>query len=194
MQPHVFLTVFSIIFMAELPDKTAFATMLMASRGRPFAVFTGVAAAFVVQSLVAVAFGGVIGLLPQSLVHAAAGALFLGFAAHTWFFHKDEKEEEAPKISKRAKFFAAAWKSFMVIFIAEWGDITQLATASLAARYHENLLTVLLSATLALWGVTCLAIFVGRHAGHKLPADTLRKLSVAVFVAVGLWFLAEAWL
>jgi Ca2+/H+ antiporter, TMEM165/GDT1 family len=190
---HVFLTVFAIIFMAELPDKTAFATMLMASRGKPFAVFTGVAAAFIVQSLVAVLFGSVIGLLPETWVHAAAGALFLGFAAHTWFFHdKEEKEEEAPKISSRAKFLNAAWKSFMVIFIAEWGDITQLATASLAARFHENLVAVFCSATLALWAVTCIAIFVGRHAGHKIPSEVLKKLSVAVFIGVGAWFLAEA--
>ena len=94
----LFVSIFSLIFVAELPDKTAFATLLMASRGRPVAVFLGVAGAFLVQSAVAVGFGSLIALLPERWVHLAAGIMFLGFAAHTWF-QKDEEEvveENAP--------------------------------------------------------------------------------------------------
>lgn len=196
MELQIFCSVFAIIFVGELPDKTALATLMMASKGRPLAVFSGVALAFVVQSLVAIAFGGVIGLFPEKWVHTIAGLLFIGFAAHMWHsHHKDKKEkEQPPKIAARAKFWQAAWKAFVVIFIAEWGDITQLATASLAARYHGHLLTVFAAATLALWSVTAIAVLIGKKVGLAAHVDALTKMGVVVFTAAGLWFLAEAWL
>jgi putative Ca2+/H+ antiporter (TMEM165/GDT1 family) len=195
MDVNIFATVFALIFAAELPDKTAFATFLMATRGKPLAIFTGVAAAFVVQSLIAVIGGSLIGLLPEKWVHMGAGLLFIGFAAHTWFFHdKEEKEaeEETPKISSRVKFWSAAWKSFVVIFIAEWGDMTQLATASLAARYHEHPYTVFFSATLALWAVTAIAVFAGKKARHVIHINMLKNISTVLFTVVGVYFVAVA--
>lgn len=195
MEAGVFPTVFALIFMAELPDKTAFATFLMATRGRPQAIFIGVAAAFLAQSLIAVGCGSLIGLLPAPYVQAGAGLLFLGFAAHTWFFHDKEeavaesKSAEAPALTQ---FGAAVWRSFLVIFVAEWGDITQLATASLAARYHDSLLAVFLAATLALWCVTGVAVAAGKKVGHVVHVTVLKKASTALFAAVGLYFIASA--
>jgi len=195
MEISVFITVFTLIFMAELPDKTAFATFLMATRGKPLPIFIGVAAAFIMTSLTAVAFGSLIGLLPEKWVHAGAGVLFIGFAAHTWFFHdKDETEvkHDTPAISARVEFKSAAWKSFLVIFIAEWGDITQLATVSLAARFHESLITVFLASTLALWSVTALAVIAGKKVGHAVHADLLKKVSAILFVGIGIYFIMTA--
>jgi putative Ca2+/H+ antiporter (TMEM165/GDT1 family) len=189
---QLFLSVFSIIFIAELPDKTAFATLLMATRGRPMAIFLGVAAAFVVQSLVAVAFGSLIGLLPARWVHLAAGLLFIGFAWHTWSQQEEESsKEEAVKEPETVMFFRAAWKAFVVIFIAEWGDLTQIATASLAARYHESVWTVFFSAILALWAVTALAVFVGHRVKHVIHTEILKKVSTLVFVLVGIYFITS---
>jgi putative Ca2+/H+ antiporter (TMEM165/GDT1 family) len=188
----LFFSTFSLIFIAELPDKTAFATLLMATRGRPLAIFLGVASAFVIQSIVAVSFGSLIGMLPERWVHLGAGLMFIGFAYHTWFHHDEEEaktEEETPTISGRTKFFKSAWKAFLVIFIAEWGDLTQLATASIAAHYHEALLTILLAATLALWSVTAIAIFVGHKVKHVIHATVLKKISTVVFVLVGFYFI-----
>ena len=188
----LFFSIYSLIFVAELPDKTAFATLLMAARGKAIAVFCGVCLAFVVQSLVAVAFGGLIGLLPERWVHLGAGILFLLFAAHTWF-HRDEEEAEeeksATEISERTIFLAAAWRAFVVIFIAEWGDLTQLATASLAAHYHEFPITVFSAATLALWSVTAIAVLVGSKMKHVIHVDWLKKISVVVFTLVGFYFI-----
>lgn len=195
MDINLFAAVFTLIFIAELPDKTAFATFLMATRGRALAIFTGVAFAFVVQSLIAVAGGSLIGLLPEKWVHAGAGLLFIGFAAHTWFFHdkeEEEAEEHTPQISARVKFWSAAWKSFVVIFIAEWGDMTQLATASLAARYHEHPYTVFFSATLALWAVTAIAVFAGKKAGHAIHINVLKNASAVLFACVGIYFVLSA--
>ena len=196
MEINIFLTVFTLIFMAELPDKTAFATFLMATRGKALPIFIGVAAAFIIQSLVAVGFGSLIGLLPERWVHAGAGVLFIVFAAHTWFFHdKDEAEikHDTPMVSARVKFRSAVWKSFMVIFIAEWGDITQLTTASLAARFHEHPITVFLAATMALWCVTALAVVAGKKVGHAVHVDVLKKVSTILFAGVGIYFIATAW-
>jgi putative Ca2+/H+ antiporter (TMEM165/GDT1 family) len=193
---NIFITVFALIFVAELPDKTAFATFLMATRGKPLAIFAGVAAAFVVQSLIAVGFGSLIGLMPEKWVHAGTGLLFLGFAAHTWFFHDKEEaevEDSAPELSSRLKFWVTAWKSFVVIFIAEWGDMTQLATASLAARYHDHPAIVFLSATLALWAVTVIAVFAGKKAGQAVHTGVLKKLGTALFACAGLYFVASVW-
>lgn len=195
MEISIFLTVFTLIFVAELPDKTAFATFLMATRGKALPIFIGVAAAFIMTSLMAVAFGSLIGLLPEKGVHIGAGVLFIGFAAHTWFFHdKDEAavEQDTPVVSERVQFRSAAWRSFIVIFIAEWGDLTQLATASLAARFHESLITVFLAATLALWAVTALAVVAGKKVGHVIHVDLLKKISTILFAGIGIYFIVTA--
>jgi putative Ca2+/H+ antiporter (TMEM165/GDT1 family) len=135
MNPSLFLSTFSPIFLAELPDKTAFATLLMSSKGRATAVFAGVALAFLVQSAIAVAMGGLIGLLPARWVHLGTGILFIGFALHSYFFHDKEEKETEEQINPnpgKGSFLKAAAKAFLVIFIAEWGDLTRLATASIA--------------------------------------------------------------
>jgi len=59
-------TVFTVIFLLELPDKTALAALLLATRHRPLPVFLGAAAAFVIQSMVAVLAGSLLGLLPRA--------------------------------------------------------------------------------------------------------------------------------
>lgn len=195
MEINIFFSVFAIIFAAELPDKTAFATLLMATRGKAGAIFLGVAAAFTVQSLVAVCFGSLLGLLPEKIVHIGAGLAFLAFAGHAWFFHEEEEqkmEEDTPAISSRVKFWSAAWKAFAVIFIAEWGDLTQLATGSLAARYNDHLLTVFCAATLALWCVTGIAIFAGKKIGRVVHLGALKKISTILFAGVGVYFLISA--
>lgn len=192
MDGALFLSIFCVIFLAELPDKTAFATLLMATRGNPLAIFIGVAAAFLVQTIVAVIFGSLLGLFPAQWVHIGAGVLFIAFALHTWFFHDQEEaatEKSTPVISEKFQFLKASWKSFLVIFIAEWGDLTQLATASLAAKYKDALWTVFGAAVLALWAVTAIAILVGAKVKHVIHARILKKVSTVVFLIVGIYFI-----
>lgn len=191
----LFISTFSLIFIAELPDKTALATVMMATRGRPRPIFTGVALAFLIQCLVAVALGSVIGLLPPRWVHVGAGLMFLGFAVHTWYFRAREEEIEsqlAASGSSRHTFLKDASSAFMVIFIAEWGDLTQLATASMAARYTEFPVTILAASVCALWSVAAIAIFVGNRMTRVLEGQWLHYLGTAVFAGVGSWFLVLA--
>ncbi|HEX4049156.1 MAG TPA: TMEM165/GDT1 family protein [Elusimicrobiota bacterium] len=188
--PALFAGAFGLIFLAELPDKTAVATMLLATRRRPLAVFLGAAGAFAVQSFVAVAFGGVLSLLPARAVRAGAGLLFLGFAWAMWTGGGGDAAG-VDGAGDGESFARAAAASFAVIFVAEWGDLTQLATAALAARERRPL-TVFLGATAALWCVAALAVAAGRQLKGRFEPRRLEKAAAVVFALTGLYFLLKA--
>ncbi len=188
---HLFFTVFGIIFLAELPDKTALATLLLATRSDSRAVFVGVASAFLVQTLVAAIFGKFISLLPGRYVHIGAGLMFLGFAVHMWRSRTEADEEIKTRGNVALGFWKACWAAFTVIFIAEWGDLTQIATASLIARYQQNQITVFIAALLALWVVTGLAIFAGQRIHRVVKPALLKSACILLFAAVGIYFLVD---
>lgn len=180
-------SVFTLIFLLELPDKTALAALLLATRHRPLPVFVGVAAAFVVQSAIAVFAGSLFGLLPRQPVRIGAGLLFLLMAAVLVRRNlKAAEVQEAREVEREErKHQRPLITSFMVVFIAEWGDLTQLATAALQARYREPLL-VFTSATLALWAVTAIAVGLGNRLGAAIPERPLQLGAAAVMVVVAI--------
>jgi Ca2+/H+ antiporter, TMEM165/GDT1 family len=183
--PKLFLSTFGVIFVAELPDKTVFATLLLATSKHPLAVFLGVAGAFAVQSLVAVTLGSVLSFLPEVAVKIGAAGLFFVFAISMWL-RKELAEQEAHMAhATRAAFWQTVTSSFVVIFIAEWGDFTQLATAALEARYRSPL-TILLSAILALWCVTAMAIVIGHRLKQLMRPELLQKIAAIAFAIVGI--------
>src|SRR5579871_866809 len=124
----LFTSTFILIFISELPDKTAFASVLMATRNRPLPVFVGAAGAFVVQSIVAVTFGSVLTLLPAKWVHLGAAIMFFVLSVSMW---RRDGPDESTSNSKTSndRFLSTVTSAFVLIFIAEWGDLTQLATA-----------------------------------------------------------------
>lgn len=192
----LFLSTFSLVFLAELPDKTALATLLLAAKGGKGAVFTGVALAFLVQCLIAVAVGGLLGKLPPMAVKTGTGILFLLFAFLTFQKREGGEEKESDENggmngSGKKRFLALAGKAFFVIFVAEWGDLTQLTTASLSARYQEPL-TIFSASLLALWSVTALAVILGEKIGKLFSPRKLLTGSSVLFALMGLWFLYEA--
>jgi putative Ca2+/H+ antiporter (TMEM165/GDT1 family) len=178
-----FLSVFGVIFVAELPDKTALAALVLASRHKPAPVWIGASLALTVQSLVAVAAGSLFALLPARAVHIGSGIAFLVSAVFMWRRHE---EADAIKDGEGALGF---WKTFgttfAVVFIAEWGDLTQVGTAALAARYHAPV-TVFSGATAALWAVAGIAVFVGNRAGKLLDPNRTKRIAAVVFAVVGL--------
>lgn len=186
----LFFTVFGLIFAAELPDKTALAALVLATRHRPFPVFLGAGAALAVQSLVAVVAGHLFSLLPHRPVQVAAGLLFLVSAVVMWV-RKEESEEELEGDRPSAGFWATTGLVFTIVFIAEWGDLTQLATAALAAQYRAPTI-VFASATLALWAVTAIAVFVGNHAGKFLDPHLTQRVAAVLFALVGAALLVHA--
>jgi putative Ca2+/H+ antiporter (TMEM165/GDT1 family) len=182
----VFFSVFGVIFVAELPDKTALAAVVLATRFSALAVFLGTAAALTIQSGVAVAAGSLISLLPARYVHVGAGILFLASAVVMWRRKDDAPEEERGSDSGSPATFGKAFATvFTVVFIAEWGDLTQIGTAALAARYRAPF-TVFAGSTLALWSVAAIAVFVGNRAAKFLDPDKLQKVAAVVFAAIGL--------
>lgn len=185
----LFASAFALIFLAELPDKTAFSTVVMASRGRPAAVFAGVSAAFLVQTLAAVLFGRVLGLVDPRLIHAGAGALFLFFAWKMWTRPPEETPGESSRADSRSALRTAV-SSFTVIFLAEWGDFSQLATAALVA-HHGRPAIVFLAASSALITVTALAVTLGHQLKSRIHPERISKAAAAVFALAGLYFLLQ---
>jgi putative Ca2+/H+ antiporter (TMEM165/GDT1 family) len=179
---ELLVTVYTVVFLAELPDKTALAALVLATRNRPYPVFLGTAAALTVQTVVAVAAGHLLSLLPARVVHTAAGAAFLVSALVMWFRKSDGEDEPDP--SGGRGFWRTAWLVFGVVFVAEWGDLTQIATAGLAARYAAPL-AVFAGATAALWSVAAIAVFVGHRAGKLLSPRVTQKVAAVAFALVG---------
>ncbi|MFF8677942.1 TMEM165/GDT1 family protein [Streptomyces sp. NPDC015237] len=181
--------VFGVVFLAELPDKTALAGLVLGTRYRASYVFAGVAAAFAVHVVLAVAAGSVLTLLPQQLVHALTGVLFLGGAA-VLLMKKDEEGEEVRKPEDQS-FWKVSGAGFMLILVAEFGDLTQIMTANLAARYDDPL-SVGLGAVLALWAVAGLGIVGGKALMKRVPLRLITKVAALLMLGLGVWSLWEA--
>lgn len=181
--------VFGVVFLAELPDKTALAGLVLGTRYRASYVFAGVAAAFLLHVVLAVAAGSVLTLLPQQLVAAVTGVLFLGGAA-VLLFKKGDDEEEVRK-PRDQSFWRVSGAGFMLILVAEFGDLTQIMTANLAARYDDPF-SVGLGAVLALWAVAGLGIVGGKALMKRVPLKLITQIAAVLMLALGAWSLWEA--
>ena len=191
---------FGAIFVVELPDKTFIATLVLSTKFRPLLVWIGVGLAFAVQTLVAVALGKVAGLLPDTLVHVATAAMFLVGAAillrTAGSADEDEVESEseyAAKVSTTTTgVVTAVMTSFLVLFAAEWGDLSQLLTLSLVAKYDDPV-SVFIGAWGALLTVSGLAVIVGRVLLNHVRLSVLHYVGAGVCVlmaGITVWELA----
>lgn len=189
----IILSTFAIVFIAELPDKTALASLVLATRYRAREVIAGAWLAFLVQTGVAVAAGSLLELLPARPIRIAAGVGFLIFAVLA--LRRDEGEEldqEAGEVRLWRLRRTSPWlTSFLVVFAAEWGDLTQLATAALVARTHRPL-AVALGAVPALWCVTVIAAVAGSQMSRVLSPERLKRFSAALFTVVGVIIIVTA--
>jgi Ca2+/H+ antiporter, TMEM165/GDT1 family len=182
----IIAAVFPAIFIGELPDKTMFASLVMASRGKPLSVWLGAAGAFLVHVLIAVSIGeGLVTLLPHHVLDFVVAGLFAVSAAAAFIAARsaDEHEEEIIVEHAAGRVFVTA---FVVIFLAEWGDLTQVLTANLAARYHSAL-SVGIGAVLGLWAVSAIAVVGGSGLLGRLPARQLRLATGVVLSGLAIW-------
>jgi putative Ca2+/H+ antiporter (TMEM165/GDT1 family) len=181
MHPGIILIVFGVIFIAELPDKSFFAALILGSRYKGWYVWLGAATAFLIHVVIAVAAGKLLTLLPHRIVEAVIAALFLA-GALLLFFGKHGLEEHPLHIDRTSlqprfsKVFATA---FSVTFLGEWGDITQITTANYAARYHAPL-SVGIGAVAALWAVSALAITAGSKVFKLGSPKILQRITAGV--------------
>jgi len=229
----VLLIAFALVLPVELPDKTLVATMLLAARYRPLPVFVGVCCAFAVQCVIAVAFGGLLTLLPPRVVAAVVTLLFAGGAAvllregfgphraaapdgppgaaepdgtgatagvddaggvhgagvdgasNVNGLHGSGGIADAtrPAVARSSRRIAIT--AFGVLFVAEFGDASQLATAALTARYGAPL-SVGLGAWLALVSVAAIAVLIGKRVGDRLPRHLFQRVAGGVFAVLAL--------
>jgi Ca2+/H+ antiporter, TMEM165/GDT1 family len=178
----VIAAAFILVLPVELPDKTLFATLVLATRFKPLPVFVGVGSAFAVQCLIAVLAGSLLTLLPDAVVSSVVAVLFLVGAVILWRSVRSgaEEEDDLADTPAHPSFLKAAAISFGVLFAAEWGDLSQLATAGLAARYNDPL-SVFIGAWAALLVVSGLAVFLGRKLADKLPIRLIRIVAASLF-------------
>jgi putative Ca2+/H+ antiporter (TMEM165/GDT1 family) len=182
----VALTSFLAVLPAELPDKTVLACLILSSRYRPWYVFAGAAAAFTAQVALAVAAGGALSLLPHRTVEALAAAAFLAGAVLLWRQSRRDDKDDEDDIGRdglRNGFWPVAATSFAVVFLAEFGDLTQFLTVSLAARYHDPL-AVGVGATLALWVAAGAAVLVGWRLLKIIPVKWLTRVAAVIMLAL----------
>jgi putative Ca2+/H+ antiporter (TMEM165/GDT1 family) len=179
----VVLAAFVLILPVELPDKTLFATLVLATRFPALPVFIGVGLAFGLQVVIAVTAGSLLSLLPDAVVSAVVTVLFLVGAVLLWREARKgaEDTEAATQAREQTSFLRAAAVSFGVLFAAEWGDLSQLATAGLAARYAEPL-SVFVGAWAALLVISGLAAFLGRKLADRLPVALLHRVAAGLFL------------
>lgn len=199
-------TTAALIFPAELPDKTFIATLVLATRFPRRAVWLGVVAAFAVQVTIAVLAGGLLSLAPEKLVLGIVFVLFTvgavilirqGLTSRTVALARAEGEiaetENAEQITHmpiRPGFLMVFTTSFAVIFTAEWGDLSQLFTAGLAARTGDPL-SVGIGAWLALAAVAALATFIGGYVQDRFPLWRIRLISGAILAILAVWTAVE---
>jgi Ca2+/H+ antiporter, TMEM165/GDT1 family len=180
---------FWLIFVAELGDKTLFMVLLLSSRYPPLRVFAGAALAFLVHGLIAVGLGQLIGALPHEVIRYGSAALFLWFGA-ALLLKSGDANAESPLDRGAANPILT---SFVMIFVAEWGDATQILGAVLVANNLARLgrlqasIAVLVGGVFGLWLGTALAAAVGHRAGRWLPEGPLRKLAGICFLIVAVY-------
>lgn len=169
------LGVFALVFVAELPDKTMIATLIMGSRYRPVLIWIGATAAFGVHVTIAVLAGRLLALLPHRWVEVVTAVLFAGGAAYLLLVPEKEQEEEgAEEVERAPGGLRPVATAFAVIFVGEFGDLTQILTANLAAKYHSPW-SVWVGAFAALASVAALGAFGGRVLLRVLPLAVIRK-------------------
>jgi putative Ca2+/H+ antiporter (TMEM165/GDT1 family) len=182
---------FAVVLSAELPDKTVLACLLMGSRYRPGYVFAGAGAAFAVHVVLAVVAGSLLRLLPHRPVEVFVGVLFIAGAVILWRQRNGAGDEFAVDQEAKNRFLPVAAMAFAVVFVAEFGDLTQIVMASLAVSHHDPL-AVGIGSVLALWLAAGLAIIGGRGLLRIVPMIWVTRGAALLMLALAGTTLAAA--
>ncbi|MDQ1702916.1 MAG: Ca2+/H+ antiporter, family [Frankiaceae bacterium] len=194
MNALVVLTTAALVLVAELPDKSMFAVLVLGTRFSRVPVMVGAATAFAVHVVIAVLGGHLLSLLPHRVTAAVVTLLFAGGAV--WMFRahpesdgdlSDEERQAEERIGRDHSAVRVAAVTFGFVFIGEWGDITQLLIANLAARYDA--LSVGIGGVIGLWSAVVLAVTLGAALLRRLPPKLFQRIAafaLAVFAVLSL--------
>jgi putative Ca2+/H+ antiporter (TMEM165/GDT1 family) len=178
----VALTTFAVILLAELPDKTALASLVLGTRYRPVPVLVGICAAFAVHVVLAVVAGSLLSLLPHRTLEIVVAAGFLAGAVLLLTGRKPAADAAEPG-RRSERFWPAAWMGFAVILVAEFGDLTQVVIANLTARYSDPI-AVGAGAVAAMWAVAAIAVIGGKALLRLVPVRLFTRAAAACMVAL----------
>ncbi len=184
-----FAEVFALIFVLELPDKSMIATIVMSSRARSAAVVVGACAGFVVQMAIAVTAGGLLTLLPAHVKDTMVGLLFLGGAAYLLLVPEKSAQASgtsAGDVQRPATFTREILTAFTVIFLGEFGDLTQIQAANFSAKLHQPV-EVFLASSLALICVTFIGVYAGQALQRVVPLSKIRIGGGLIFLGLGIY-------
>lgn len=191
-------TVFGITFLAELPDKSLFASLVLSTRYRPLPVWVGAASGFTVHVAIAVTAGQLLTLLPHRVLSSVVACLFLAGSAYLLLSSlRSARDPDRDGVDAarqggvRPSSFRIAATAFGIIFLSEWGDITQVATANLAARYAEPVV-VGVGAVLGLWTVTAVVVNIGAKSLNVIPMTWVQRITGTILLAFGLFSAVQA--
>ncbi|MGH9297986.1 MAG: TMEM165/GDT1 family protein [Acidimicrobiales bacterium] len=191
----ILATTFVLVIPAELPDKTFISVMVLSSRHRPLPVWLGASVALVLQAAIAVVAGGLLALLPHTVVESVIAALFVAGAAYLIFVPEKREEDEgqlladeldpgappAPASSRRI-----ALTTFSIVALAEFGDITQVLIANLTARFKAPV-PVFVGASLAFVLISGIGVLGGRAIIRVIPLQTVRRISGLALLGLGIY-------
>jgi putative Ca2+/H+ antiporter (TMEM165/GDT1 family) len=183
--------VFGTVLVAELPDNSGLASLVLGTRYRAGGVIAGAFAAFAVHVVLAVTCGSLLSLLPHRIVQIAVAVVFLVGAVLLLRADDDDDDDEIRLKADATGFWAVAATSFVVILLAELGDLSDIVIANLAARYHDPV-AVGIGSVLALWAVVVLAIVGGRGLQRILPLKWITRLAALLMVVMAVFTLVEA--
>ncbi|UZE96408.1 TMEM165/GDT1 family protein [Alkalimarinus alittae] len=176
------LAPFLLIFAAEFGDKSQLACMLLASRHRGLPVFLGAISAFAILNLLAVTVGVTIArFIPELWLAVLVAVLFLGFGIKSLFENEEDDDDPFSEKPGRTVFIT----TFLMIFVAELGDKTQLTIAALGASSSAK--TVYIAATLALACTTLIGVLCGRWVTQYISTVTLNRISGVLFIMFSAW-------
>lgn len=171
---------FLTVCLAELGDKSQLSILILASKIKHhFQLLIGVLLAFLVVDGSAILFGSwVTSVIPNNIVKITSGVIFIIFGILALRSEKEDKEEV--KLSSKSVFISG----FTVIFFAEWGDKTQIASALFAAKYNPVLIFVAVMSAMTL--LSLIAIYIGKFFLKKIDKKVISKISGILFILVGL--------
>jgi putative Ca2+/H+ antiporter (TMEM165/GDT1 family) len=193
MNVGTFLGIMALMFVLELPDKTFLATVIMATKARPLMIVIGGSLALTIQMGLAVGAGTLLTFFPVHWKDLIVGVLFLAGAAYLLFV-PESAEEEKGRREATLENTGTRWKeistAFAVIFIGEFGDLTQIQAANLEAKFHRPL-EVFLASSLALIAVSFIGAYGGRALQRVIPLKRIRFGGGLIFAGLGIWTLTS---
>lgn len=184
MLQHIVVTYLAIA-LAELPDKTMLATLMLSTKYKNrLAVWCGVTLGYATHVIIAVSFGAVLTAFPRRPLHMLVGVLFIIGGILTFRKHEDIEKSDSNRRPESLRPSRIIWIAASVILIAEFADLTQLATAGLAVRFDDPV-SVAIGAILALSTVSGIGVLAGSWIQQHVPLGIIQKIAGTMFLLIG---------